>query len=195
MLKNKSKVLFIFSVICILLLSGVSNASNDEFNQKQNVLNYVNIIQKQNMEYSKQEIGNIPVTITLTKAISLEELKTFVDNTEIEIVMVQARGFDQNGDRITFISKTHKGFDETQKILLSMAKEDNVEFSGYNAIFALVNTNNLEQIENNEFTYLADTSSYNLNSYETANSTEDESNLDDTKYSFPHSLAWELEDL
>nr|WP_312580083.1 hypothetical protein [Sedimentibacter sp.] len=184
-MKINQKIVAIGFVMMMLLSTSVF-AVNASENSSGEVSQYIQDVKDLNDEISTQSIEDIPSTITLSEAISYKQLESYATSNNIEIVQVQARGIDSNGNRVTFASKVHRGFEETEQILREMADEEGIEFIGYNAMYALVDSKNLLDIQNNEYTFLVDTSAYKINKRDVSITNE---------LSFPHSFAWELDDI
>lgn len=100
-----------------------------------------------------------------------------------------ARGIDLNGDRVTFASNTYKGLEESHRLLMELAQNHGIEFVGYNALYVLVDSDQIMDIQNDNLTFLLDTSSVKDS---ISRATNGETN---NEVVYPHSLAWEIEDL
>lgn len=175
------------TTLSITTFSVTTFASTEQDELKQQIQTYVNQIEEINLELSKSGSIDVPATITLTNNLTYEQLSQYVKENVMDIVQLQARGIDVNGERITFASLTYKGLDETDRILKSMAAEEGVEFLGYNSMYVLVDAKELLNVQNNDLTFLIEPSILE----------SDQKNVADlqVEVSFPHSLSWSLEEI
>lgn len=194
------------SFTLILTVAAVSSLSyspdsNGVVNLKsENAVNeYIDSIYRKNEQLAKGKIENMKSTITFSKAMNAAELEEYVNSYNLDSVQIQARGYDEEGNRITIFSDTYKGFDETFEIMQKMANESDVELAGAISIYAYVDSEYLTEIQDDTDTLLVDTSSdshfedsnnistYILNAFSSDN--------DDGENGFTHSVAWDAEDL
>lgn len=131
------------------------------------------------------ESSLIPATITFAQKLSISELATYCSNHNIEIAQLQARGLDAQGERVTFCSKTTKGLTETDELLREWAADADVEYLGIVSAYVYLDSKDIQNIENDPLTYYLE-----IGESISAATSEGCSTV-----SFPHSLAWKLEDM
>lgn len=182
---NSVLVVAVAFVFVLSIATQVYALSISEHLISDRLLKYSEEIKQANNSLIQQRIKDIPITVTLRDILDIEELENLSIKNGVEMVMVQARGYDSNGDRVTFMSKTHKGLKETDRILREMAIEDNVKFVGYISFFAISDYEVVEKLQENEHVFLVDTSSYSI---EQQHARENGKGV-----CFPHPLSWELE--
>ena len=198
-------VLSIF--ICITLTvsanSSFANYHPDNIAAKNFITNdtvnsYVNYVNVQSAYLATSNLGDISATITFSESMSSNELETYVSSYNIQTVQLQARGYDENGDRITFFSRTDAGIEKTYQILEEMARDGKIEFAGVIGMYVFIDSTCIEAIQKDEKTFLLDTSSNNyivdeniISSVQTNEIISTEQN----KSHFVHSIAWDIESL
>lgn len=174
------------------LSSSGSNAATNKLS------GYVTEVGKMNQELSKQSIDNVITTITFSEALSNATLQEYVEKYDIRIVQLQARGFDADGNRITFFSRTDKGIDETYRMLNELAAGDGIDFVGVIGMYALTDAENIGIIQADRYTFLADTTG---DAFFTGNQSTNGIQRNTAKYgdavskAFPQSVAWDAEEL
>jgi hypothetical protein len=158
---------------------------------------YVADIQSKNMLISETKLKDVASTITFREYLSFTDLENYVGKHSISIVNLEARGLDEDGERVTIFTRTDKGLDETHRILLLMAEESGFDFIGITGIYATVDATSIASIRDDDRTYLVDTSADMYFQSEKAinGSVRNSTTNTETKLMFPKSLAWELEDL
>lgn len=159
---------------------------------------YVAEVGEMNQDLSKQPMDNVITTITFSEALSNVTLQEYVEKYDIRIVQLQARGFDAEGNRITFFSRTDKGIDETYRILNELAAGDGVDFVGVIGLYALTDAENIGAIQADRYTFLADATgdaffTGNQRTYGIQRNTEEYG--DEVGKAFPQSVAWDAEEL
>ena len=161
---------------------------------------YKTEVMKRNNKLKIARLDGIIATITFNEPISAQKLEFYVKKHSIHPVQIQARSIQANGARVTTMTKTTKGFKETDEIVKQQAMDSDATFVGYVSMYALVDSNKIEGIENDHYTYLIDTSADFFHSGEsqvngvTRNQLSYE-NINKLGKRFPHSLAWDLEDI
>jgi hypothetical protein len=108
-------------------------------------------------QYNQLKIANVSdvmVTITFDKALSMEELERYVIKHNIKPVQIQARSLQGDGTRVTTMSKTTKGYKQTDTIIQQELQKLNLTFVGYVSMYALVNSCDIDSIQNDRNTYL-----------------------------------------
>ena len=154
------KIIFCAASCVVGLGTGLSAfASTEQALQMQKIETYVQEIQAFNEELAQTDVKNISATITITDNISYEQLDQYVSDNNLQITQLQARGIDLNGDRVTFASNTYKGLEESHRLLIELAQNNGIEFVGYNALYVLVDSDQIMDIQNDNLTFLLDTSS------------------------------------
>ena len=160
-----------------------------------NLMHPVNIA----YEAATADLDDVITTITFSKAMSANDLKQYIDSYDIEIVQLQARGFDTSGNRVTFFSRTDKGLDETFRILEQQAQSSGADFAGAIGMYALTSSDKVTAIQNDANTFLVDTSTDEQyrKSTTTIFGTKKDTTLSDDKVErvFSHSVAWDAEEL
>lgn len=159
---------------------------------------YIKSVNAQNEQLCKVQLEDVITTITFSRSLSAEELQAYVEAYDIEIVQLQARGYDKHGNRITFFSRTDKGFEETFRMLNELAESDGVELAGVIGMYALTKSTSLGAIQNDSRTLLVDTSAdgYSKSNVAVSGSERNAALVTaDSSYAFTNSIAWDAEDL
>lgn len=198
-------------VFCILTCATLSISANEAFEKYNpdcadvtnfttyNTINvYINSVNAQNTKLAETDFKDIATTITFSESMSDEELERYINSYNIEAVQLQARGYDKDGNRITFFSKTDMGIKMTFQLLKNMAKDDNIQFAGVIGMYALTDSAYINAIQNDTKTLLIDTSADKR--YENKNSvstyqTNLEGSIETTRRNFVNSVAWDAENL
>lgn len=185
------KLFKLCSALCVTLcIVGLGtnlhvSASTEMEAKNRKVKEYVQQVQEHNAELSLLNLEEIPATITLENNITYAQLSEYLMDNNLETVQLQARGIDANGERVTFASKTYKGLLETDQMIKRLAKDNNIEFIGYNAMYVLIDSSQIISVQNDNLTFLIETSI-----------TDAPATLsNDKSIEFPHSLAWTIEEL
>lgn len=151
-----------------------------------------------NAELSEVVLDDIMTTITFSKSMNAAELEAYVKAYDINIVQLQARGYDKDGNRITFFSRTDKGLEETFRLLNELANSDEVVLAGAIGVYALTSSSSVRDIQNDKNTLLIDSSADQYYNDDTAVSGYERnatSSPDEEKNSFANSIAWDAEEL
>ena len=119
---------------------------------------YVADVKSKNMQIAETNLNDVAVTITFGKYLSFLELENYVNKYSIYVANLEARGLAANGERITIFTRTDKGFDETERILLLMAEDSGFNFIGITGMYATADAVSIASIQADEVTYLIDTS-------------------------------------
>lgn len=131
---------------------------------------------------------SIAATVTFSEKLSAVELATYCAEHNIVLERVQARGIDSTGKRVTFDSLVTKGIEETEKLLKTIAANEEIEFKGFVSAYAYVNPETLSTMQNDDLTYCVESVESNF-----TKATITDSNV--YTVSFPHSMAWQLENM
>lgn len=215
MKKHLSKISLIIS--CILLCATITvtavsavastnssgtynpnNASITNLKTTNAIEEYIESIELKNSKLTKVNLEDVMTTITFSKAMTANDIEAYVETYDIEIVQLQARGYDKYGNRITFFSRTDKGFEETFRMLNELAESDDVEFAGAIGMYALANSASVSAMQNDNRTLLVDTSAdqyHNNNNTVQGNERNAKSSNEDESPAFTNSIAWDAEDL
>ena len=163
----------------------------------ESVTTYKEQIENGNEALASENINDIITTITYSSPATFDEVAYFAQNYDIRIVQIQARGIAPDGTRITIFSRTDKGFEETEDLLLEQAQADGYELIGVIGIHAMVNSNMLIALQSDSLTYLADTTGDGFFIGATDSSSIERNNLNEVNVGklFPQSLYWDLEEL
>jgi len=161
------------------------------------ITTYKEYVEKRNSELANEIIDGVLTTITISSPANFDEIAYYVLNYDISIVQIQLRGIAPDGTRITVFSRTDKGLEETEKILLEQARVGGYELIGVIGMNVLVNSDRLIDLQADSLTYLADTSSDRYFKGSNNISSGERNNLDEVNRGklFPQSLYWDLEDL
>lgn len=197
------KTIIILSAVLILIVATVITVSGDTFRYNPNDATRANLNTVSAMQDYKAEVEaentklpsnleNVISTITFSKAMSFDEFKQYVESYNIEILRIQARGFDKNGDRTTLYSRADNGLDKTFDLIELALQSSPSDYAGIISVYALVNSNDVEAIQNDNNTFLIDTS---MDNYYRKNVFNIFRKGDDPDLFFPHSVAWDAEDL
>lgn len=159
---------------------------------------YIDSVNSQNIQLSKVTLDDVITTITFSRSMTAADLEAYVKAYNIEIVQLQARGYDKYGNRITFFSRTERGFEETFRMLNELAESDGVEFAGAIGLYALTNSTSVTAIQADNRTLLIDTSAdqyYNNEKAVSGNERNAAVAAEDVSHIFANSIAWDAEDL
>ncbi|WP_211750364.1 hypothetical protein [Paenibacillus sp. Marseille-Q4541] len=139
-----------------------------------NITEYVNNNKNTASDLGEKNIEDIAVTITFDTPVDFSVVKELAATSNLNVEYIEARGIDENGDRVTSFSQ---GLNE-----VSMKSENVViDFKGYTALQAKVDSSSLKSLTNTDKIYSADVSGDNS----ITNSQTD---------SYPVSLTWLRED-
>jgi hypothetical protein len=206
---KKHKKFFLISTFLIisLMLTGVANAAivsytpdiSTAFSEQKAsaVATYVEGIENQNIALKESEVNDIITTITFSEYLSFAELDEYISNYEIEIVQLQLRALSEDGTRLSVFTRTDKGLAETEELLLAQAQNENAIILGITGMNALIDSDNLQGVDSDEKTYLADTSGDRFfEGVMIPNSIQrNDFSANNRGGMFPQSLAWDLEEL
>jgi len=159
---------------------------------------YIDSVNAQNMQLSKATLNDVITTITFSRSMTASDLEEYVNAYDIKIVQLQARGYDKYGNRITFFSRTDKGFEETFRMLNELAESDGVEFAGAIGLYALTSSKSVASIQADNRTLLIDTSAdqyYNNEKAVSGNERNAAVTTEEVSHIFANSIAWDAEDL
>lgn len=206
---KKINVILSVIIFCIVIVMAIVTVSGDTLKYNPNnptatnlqtksaMQEYISAVNSQNAELSAN-LEDVVTTITFSKAMSATDIEQYVDLYDIEIVQLQARGFDKEGNRITFFSRTDKGLDKTFRILEQQSQTTNVDFAGVIGMYALISSDKVTAIQNDSNTFLVDTSTdeqYRKSTTTIFGTKKDTTKENDVKRIFSHSVAWDAEDL
>ena len=200
---KKVQCVFAIGVTVVCLAVGVTAVAANSVNAdtavrtelRQELLLYANEVENQNAALAEMNTKDIPVTITFSEYLSFDEIERYVEQYNIKIAQLQIRGLEEDGTRLTAFTRTDAGFAETEKILFDSAQNTGFNVKGIIGMYAWVDSENLTGIRNDPKTYLADTSGYSEQTQtQVKNAAQERGSLDVAHRSFPHSLAWKLED-
>lgn len=159
---------------------------------------YMDSINDFNSELAKEKSKDVVSTITFSKGMSMIEMEEYISKYDIDAVQLQARGYDKNGKRITFFSRTDIGIKNALQTLETMANSSNVKFAGVIGMYAFVNSEYIDDIQSDAKTLLLDTSADEyFNDVKNASTTaqkKEEIIVGSKKQDFVHSIAWDAED-
>lgn len=199
-----STIICVLVVVTVLGFSGKSlkynpnNATATNLKTISAMQDYKTNVESENAKLPSN-LEDVISTITFSKAMSFDELKQYVESYDIEILQLQARGFDKSGNRTTLFSRADKGLDETFDILEFTLQSSSSDYAGIISMYALVNSNNIPSIQNDSNVFLVDTSNDEEYRKSITNifGTKKESFSTDNEIErvFPHSVAWDAEDL
>ena len=174
-------------LLCPTILFG-SFASADSTSPIIQPLNNINHTIDQTVESS----SHIAATITFSQYLSFDELQTYISNYDVELQQIQLRGIMEDGTRVTIATLTDKGMEYTENLMYTQAAEQNFNLVGITDVYAYISPNQIDELSNDNLTYLVDTSGNDSGNGITA--VNDESGATSSSV-FPKSLTWELEEL
>lgn len=132
-------------------------------------------------------------TITFNNYLSFDEFARFMDENPVTIAQLQLRGVAPGGERVSIFTRTDKGLAETEQLLLEQASNEGFSVVGITSVYALVDEDQLNEIDQDRHTYTIDVavdeydSTVQLcNGGKTANC--------GLNGGFPKPLTWEMED-
>jgi len=149
-----------------------------------------------NYSISQSDIKDVVATLTFSQRLTFAELEEFIGVHEIQPVMLEARAFNLEGDRITLGAFTIFGLAETERLLLGLVEDDGYEFAGIISMGALIDSHRIRSITSDSRTFIVDTThDAFFRNYRVSTVDADIISNEETPVLFPKSFAWELEDL
>lgn len=133
-----------------------------------------------------QEVST-PITVTFREYVPFETFTSYTQETSIDPVAVQLRGFDSSGDRITVFIYTNKALEQFQTTVTDLAKENAFSIVGITAAYAYADNHQIEELKQNTDVY-----SVEAVSPSTTNSIDLEAT--NLQPEFLHPQTWRLED-
>lgn len=155
-------------------------------------------INEMNNKLVMEDLEDVMVTITFRKPLGLEDLKTYVQEHNVDIVQLQYRAVQKDGTRVTGVTKTTDGLDATDLIAREMSDDSNARFVGYISMYALVDSVNLKKAISDKKTYLIDASAdlyFQGKTRKNGKARNIISGIEKNAGRYPMSLAWDLENL
>lgn len=144
----------------------------------QGVQKYQEYIHKKSQELKDDKVEDIIATITFAKPLSYQEFETYISKHNITPKQIQVRGL-VGEKRITIAVKPSANM---QQIVANQLKyPEPAKFVGYIDIYAVVDSTDIDGIQNDTNTFLIDTSA--------------DSHFTGSDNEFPHALSWLLEDM
>ena len=135
------------------------------------------------------------MSITFSEKISLDELKSFVGKYAIDLEFVEVR-YVKDGERSTAGIRFLDDYNQLKYLIESTESEHDVQLQGIVDIYARVDADMLEDVQNDEIVFLTDISgdavmvgNYSMNQEE-----RNKNYAPDGLDSFPCALSWDLED-
>ena len=144
------------------------------------------------IDQTVESSSHIAATITFSQYLSFDELQTYISNYDVELQQIQLRGIMEDGTRVTIATLTDKGMEYTENLMYTQAAEQNFNLVGITDVYAYISPNQIDELSNDNLTYLVDTSGNDSGNGITA--VNDESGATSSSV-FPKSLTWELEEL
>ena len=198
-------IVVVFLLCTVLTISAINifekynpDNTNNKMVTSNSIKEYIDSINNFNLELATDTSKDIVSTITFSKGMSAIELEEYISKYDIEAVQLQARGYDTNGKRITFFSRTDIGIKNAFQTLEAMANSSNVKFAGVIGMYAFVNSECIDDIQIDSKTLLLDTSADEYfnddKNISTMAQKNDEVVVDSKKQDFVHSIAWDAED-
>lgn len=164
-------------------------------NTKSGIETYKSNVLKRIDDISSKKIKDINCTITFSEKISLDELKSFVEKYTIDLEFVEVR-YVKDGERSTAGIRFLDDYNQLKCLIESTESEHGVQLQGIVDIYARVDADMLEDVQNDEIVFLTDISgdavmvgNYNVNQEE-----RNKNYAPDGLDSFPCALSWDLED-
>ena len=194
---------FFLSTIFIISASNIfekynPDKTNNRMATSNSIIEYIDSINNFNLKLVTDASKDVVSTITFSKGMSALEMEEYISKYDIDAVQLQARGYDTNGKRITFFSRTDIGIKNALQTLETMANSSNVKYAGVIGMYAFVNSEYIDDIQSDAKTLLLDTSAdecfNDVKNASTAEQKNDEIIVDSKKQDFVHSIAWDAED-
>lgn len=164
-------------------------------NTKSGIETYKSNVVKRIDDISSKKIKDINCTITFSEKISLDELKSFVGKYAIDLEFVEVR-YVKDGERSTAGIRFLDDYNQLKYLIESTESEHDVQLQGIVDIYARVDADMLEDVQNDEIVFLTDISgdavmvgNYSMNQEE-----RNKNYAPDGLDSFPCALSWDLED-
>ena len=164
-------------------------------NTKSGIETYKSNVVKRIDDISSKKIKDINCTITFSEKISLDELKSFVGKYAIDLEFVEVR-YVKDGERSTAGIRFLDDYNQLKYLIESTESEHDVQLQGIVDIYARVDADLLEDVQNDEIVFLTDISgdavmvgNYSMNQEE-----RNKNYAPDGLDSFPCALSWDLED-
>lgn len=182
---------------CMMLGASASISTEPTVKEDIAIAQYANEAALRNELLSEQSISDVITTITFSKYISFEELNDFVQKYDVDISQLQLRGIAETGERISIFTLTELGLAKTEELLKTQAAEMKCEIIGITGMYAYVDSVYLQEIIDDVYVYLVDTSGdqFSLNNTATTCSERNASSANGERVGFPPPLTWALEDM
>ncbi|GHU96766.1 hypothetical protein FACS1894208_11790 [Clostridia bacterium] len=119
---------------------------------------YANDIKAQNQVLAEANIEDVVTAITFAERLDFNETEAFIEQYGIEDPQLHARGVMSDGTRVSILTRTDRGLEETMTILLQQAEEDGFDLIGITGMNARVDSEKILEIQDDSIVYLADTS-------------------------------------
>jgi len=205
----KKRAFFISMIIfaIILISTSVANAMEDQalFKSRQtigkrvfgaSITQYTESVKQKNAAVVEYDIEDILTTITFAEAIDFEQLESYIAAYGINLAQIQLRGLTPDGVKVSIFSRTSMGLKETEKFLFEQAKLEGYSIVGITGAFALIDSCNLQAVQNDKLTFLADTSNDGFfRGYKQKDSySRNELEKENGKSQFPPAIYWDIED-
>lgn len=162
------------------------------------VLNsYEDAVNARNASISNETIRDVITTITFSDYLTFDQFAEYISRHDIEVVQLQLRGLNEEGKRLTIFTRTDAGLEKTEQLLNEQAASAGFDIVGITGMYALVSSDNLQDVVEDDLTYLADTTgdSYSVQNNNIEGATRNNLTTVSRIDLFPQSLTWDLEDL
>lgn len=151
---------------------------------------YIDQVSSLNDSIEVQNIPDVMTTISFSDYLSFTDVADYIKMYDADAQQLQLRAVDANGNKLTMITRTDLGLDETEALLTKEALVDDYTIIGVCGMNALLDSTVLRSVEADTRTYLADTSGdpiFMQSQNTVAAQAED--------HEFPQPLTWNLEEL
>lgn len=164
-------------------------------NTKSGIETYKSNVVKRIDDISSKKIKDINCTITFSEKISLDELKSFVEKYAIDLEFVEVR-YVKDGERSTAGIRFLDDYNQLKYLIESTESEHDVQLQGIVDIYARVDADMLEDVQNDEIVFLTDISgdAVMVGNYSVNQEERNKNYAPDGLDSFPCALSWDLED-
>ena len=164
-------------------------------------------IQSINDAMESISLQDVICTVSFSRYLSADEFAAFMEEYDFEVVQIQGRGIDkENGDRINIAAPLDKGLDRIMAGIQQTSERQNYEFKGFASMYALMDSDVVATMSQDEDVYLVDTSAdlysvarTNGNLLNQTFSTMSSGNVRNaylghvSDSNFPKSVTWEME--
>ena len=104
-------------------------------------------------------LQDVICTVSFSRYLTAEEFAAFMEEYDFEVVQLQGRGIDrENGDRVNIAARMVYGLDRIMSNIQQTSERHNYDFKGFASMYALMDSDTVLSMGQDEDVYLVDTS-------------------------------------